>query len=257
MPTTTAAAPAPAAPIISALTSAGVAAFWDSDEGFVVAHPDAFAADEAYWHLHVTVDPVSLEATAWAPDGVPDYDKIATVYNTAPTGPAGIEAARCAQAVAQWLTEPRPTAGGMLLAALARYGITTVDEHPGSSDGVTTYDGCRGTSYGIPFAQDTSPMRIRDGFHLCVRERNDLTAHVPAAHGGWDIFVHDDDGERIGDPLNVTGGAGLVDCAEDSAAAAAAIANYLTAPVSRRCDCYSQERYGRRHDRECNRYRRP
>ncbi|QCX82147.1 hypothetical protein C9F11_42835 (plasmid) [Streptomyces sp. YIM 121038] len=48
-----------------------------------------------------------------------------------------------------------------------------------------------------------------------------------------------------------------MDYAEDSASVAALIADYLTAPVSRHCGCYSQERYGRWHDRECNRYRRP
>ncbi|MDX5570519.1 hypothetical protein PYK79_54595 [Streptomyces sp. ID05-04B] len=39
--------------------------------------------------------------------------------------------------------------------------------------------------------------------------------------------------------------------------AAAVVADYLSAPVSLRYDRYSQERYGRHHDRKCNRHRRP
>lgn len=250
MSTTTApAVPVLAAPIIAALTDAGVGAFWDTDEQFLVAHRAGLTETQALHGEHVTVDwsevdCESLRATAWEPDGLPDYTDIATVYTTPPAGPVSDEAARCARAVAEWFAEPRPTAGGMLLAALAEYGITTYDNH-------------LGMSYGIPVDQDTGLMHIRNGFHLSVGDRDPMVEHVPAAHTGWTVFVHDDEGEPIGDPLYISGDGELVDCAQDSAAAAAVIADFVTAPISRHCDCYSQERYGRRHDRECNRYRRP
>lgn len=249
-------APPIASTIMSALTAAGVGASWETEEGLLIAHPLATPLDDALKSEHVMVAwssgvpnrPVEeralLEATAWVPNGAPDFDQIATVYLTPDSRLIGEEAAQCARAVAEWFAEPRPTAGAMLLAALAEYGITTFD-----------HDG--GTTYAIPVDQDTGPIHIRRNFHLSVGDRESMVGHVPAAHTGWSIFVHNDDGEPIGDPLYIVGDGGLLDCAQDTAAAAAAIADYITAPVSRHCDCYSQERYGRRHDRECNRYRRP
>ncbi|MEU6071895.1 hypothetical protein ABZ864_47630 [Streptomyces sp. NPDC047082] len=44
---------------------------------------------------------------------------------------------------------------------------------------------------------------------------------------------------------------------EDVSGIVEAIAAWLTAPQARNCDCYSHERYGRRHDRDCNRYTLP
>lgn len=242
------AVPTMATAIISALRNAGVGAFWVRNDGFIVAHPAGLTEEAALGREHVVVDwseadGESLEALVWVPDGLSDYAEVATAYAT-PSNRSEDDIARCAQAVAEWFAEPRPTAGKVLLAALAEYGITTYDDH-------------LGMSYGIPVDQGTAPAHIRNGFHLSVSDRNPMVDHVPAAHTGWTVFVHDDEGEPIGDFLYISGDGGLVDCAADSAAAAAAIAEFITAPFSRHCDCYSQERYGRRHDRECNRFRRP
>lgn len=247
-------APPIAATIMSALATAGVGAFWESEEGMLIAHPLTNVQDTALNGEHVMIEwsgvgipaeeRTTLEATVWRPDGTGDFDRTATAYSTPDSRALNVEAEQCARAVAQWFAEPRPTAGGMLLAALAEYGITTYDDH-------------RGETYGIPVYQDTEPMHIRKGFHLSVGDRGSMVSHVPAAHTGWSVFVHNDEGEPIGDPLYISGDGGLTDCEEDSAAAAAAIAEFITAPFFRHCDCYAQERHGRRrHDRECNRYRR-
>ncbi|MCX4682339.1 hypothetical protein OG413_44970 [Streptomyces sp. NBC_01433] len=136
------------------------------------------------------------------------------------------------------------TAGAMLLDALAAYDVRA------HSDAI-------GMTYAVAFEPDTPSWRVRSSFHLSVGDRASSVEHAPAAHTGWTVFVHDDQGEPLGDPLYIAGDGDLVDCAADSAAAAMLMADYLTAPVSRHCDCYSQERYGQRHDRECNRYRKP
>jgi hypothetical protein len=247
--------PPTAAVITSTFVNAGVGAFWEAEEGMLIAHPLTTRQDDALNGEHIMVEwssavpntpteeRATLTATVWVPDGKPDFMQVATAYSTPDSRPLDEEAAQCARAVAEWFAEPRPTAGKVLLAALAEYGITTYDDH-------------LGMSYGIPVDQDTAPVHIRNGFHLSVGDRQPMVDHVPAAHTGWTVFVHDDEGEPIGDPLYISGDGGLVDCAEDSAAAAAAIAEFITAPFSRHCDCYSQERYGRRHDHECNRYRR-
>ncbi|MER6232542.1 hypothetical protein ABT169_25905 [Streptomyces sp. NPDC001616] len=248
-------APPMAATITSALTAAGVGAFWEPEDGMLIAHPLTTNPDNALNSEHILVEwsgavpnasageRATLEATVWAPDGTPDFTQLATAYSTPDGRPLGEEAAQCARAVAEWFAEPRLTAGGMLLAALAEYGITTYDEH-------------LGMSYAVPVDQEAAPGHIHSSFHLSLGDREPMVAHVPSAHTGWTIFVHDDQGEPIGDPLYFAGDGGLVDCAKDSATAAAVIADYITAP-DRHCDCYSQERYGRQHDYECNRYRRP
>ncbi|MFD0501403.1 hypothetical protein [Streptomyces rhizosphaericus] len=138
-----------------------------------------------------------------------------------------------------WMTGH--SAGLMLLAALAEYGIT-----PGErlSIGPDRFD------IPLPFPQ---------GFwgQLSIADRSRSVRHAPDAHTGWRMYLHDERGEPVGDPVFVTGTTGLVDCAEDSAVRAAVVADWLTAPVSRHCDCYGNEHPGRPHDRECNRYRRP
>ncbi|MFJ8752325.1 hypothetical protein ACIREO_23760 [Streptomyces sp. NPDC102441] len=141
-------------------------------------------------------------------------------------------------------TSAAATAGAMLLDALTAYGVRV------DSDAV-------GMSYAVAFEPDTPSWSVRSSFHLSVADRAPSVEHAPVSHTGWTVFAHDDQGEPLGDPLYIAGSGGLVDCAADSAAAAMFIADYLTAPVSRHCDCYSQERYGRRHDRACNRYRKP
>jgi hypothetical protein len=253
----TAPAPFEAVAIIPRLIDAGVGAFWDYEEGMLVAHPATVNEDDALMrgqHIVVgwsaaegatTLDGAWLKATVWEPDGLPDYAKIATVYSTPVARPIGEEAAQCARAVAGWFAGPRLTAGELLSAALAEYGIT---EGNGMSLDYGNHSDILSVALPLP----------RDGYaQLIIADRGGSLRHVPAAHTGWSVFLHNEEREPLGDPVYIAGDGGLVDCAEDSAAAAEFIADFLTSPVSRSCDCYSQERYGRRHDPECNRYRRP
>ncbi|MFD7764111.1 hypothetical protein [Streptomyces microflavus] len=246
--------PPEATTIMSALTAAGVGALWETEEGLLLAHPLTASPDDALngEHVHIewaravpnmpTEKWATLDATAYRPDGGPDFAPIGVAYSTPAGRPLDQEAAQCARAVAQWFAEPRPTAGGMLLAALAEYGITTYVDYPGMG-------------YGVAVDQEAAPGRIYSRFRLSVGHRDGSVTHVPAAHAGWTIVIHTDEGEPLGDLLYVGGDGGLMDCAEDSAAAAAVIADFVTLP-DRHCDCYAQERYGRWHDFECNRYRR-
>lgn len=240
---------------LSALTAAGVGAHFAPEERVILAYPAAITQDAALQGEHIRIrwscdpdhphqDRVRFEATAWIPGGRPNFHPLGTAYTTPMPRDLASEAGQCARAVAEWLSSPRPTAGAVLVAALAEYGIRA------DSDDV-------GMSYAVAFDPETPPRNVRAGFHLSVGDRDPSVDHVPASHTGWTVCVHDDQGEPIGDPLHVAGNGGLVDCVGDSAAAAAVIADYLSAPVSRHCDCYSQERYRRYHDRECNRYRRP
>jgi hypothetical protein len=113
--------------------------------------------------------------------------------------------AECVEAIAEWVTNPLPTAGSVLLAALARHGVTAY------------------TDIGLSYAFSRA--------HLSVADRNPSIEHDPATHTGWTVFVHDENGEPIGDPLYIAGnGDDPVDCTAESAAAAAFIADWLTAP---------------------------
>ncbi|MEV0487318.1 hypothetical protein AB0I69_42800 [Streptomyces sp. NPDC050508] len=243
--------------VIAQLIDAGVGAFWDYDESMLIAHPATISEDDALMSgQHIMVnwsgadrvtapDGASFEATAWEPDGLPDYDKIATVYATPVARPFDEEAARCARAVAEWFAGPRLTAGDLLIAALAEYGITA---ETGMSVDYGTHSDI--VSVALPLPYDAYA-------HLIIADRDGSLRHVPAAHIGWSVFLHNEEREALGDPVYIAGDGGFVDCAEDSAAAAEFIADFLTSPVSRHCDCYAQEGHGRRHDDECNRYRRP
>ncbi|MFJ8676767.1 hypothetical protein [Streptomyces sp. NPDC093589] len=140
---------------------------------------------------------------------------------------------------------PEPTAGTMLRDALAQYGIT---EDTGLVVNISPFH----SSYDVPV-----PLPRDQVAHLVTADRDYSAEHPASAHTGWSIFLHDEHGDPLGDPLYITGGVGLVDCARDCAAAAAFLADFLTTPVSRHCDCYTNERPGRRHDPQCNRYANP
>jgi hypothetical protein len=160
-----------------------------------------------------------LDATVWEPDGLPDYTDIANLHTTPDDCPAFSEAAECARAVADWFAGPRQTAGDVLLAALAEYGITA--------------DTGLSATYLHSGDRVSIPLSLPDGEEgrLCIADRDGSLRNVPAAHTGWSIFRHDVWGEPTGDPLFITGGGELVDCAADSAAAAAFVADLLTAPA--------------------------
>ncbi|MEU7228977.1 hypothetical protein [Streptomyces chrestomyceticus] len=136
-------------------------------------------------------------------------------------------------------------AGHDMLTALAEYGIV-------SGAGLSTVYGPHSDIYEIPVSFDRGAYG-----HLSIADRNGSILHPRDQHTGWSMFLHDERGEPIDDPVYIAGDGGLVDCAEDSAACAAVAADWVTSPVSRHCDCYAQERHNQQHDRECNRYRRP
>ncbi|MFI9052482.1 hypothetical protein [Streptomyces sp. NPDC053427] len=251
MPNTTLIAPDDA--VLSALADAGVAAYLDPEDRVIYAHPTSVPQSKALDGMHVMIaieeawfpssDAPPMRASAWVPDGSPDFHELGTVYASIEARPLAEEAARCAQAVADWLAGR--LAGFVLLAALAEYGIT-----PG--DGLAITYSSHSDSYEVLL-----PLPGDQYARLVVADRDGSVRHVPAAHTGWSVFLHDEHGEPLGDPVYIAGDGAFVDCAEDSAAAAAVIADYLTTPVSRHCDCYGNERPGRPHDVECNRYRRP
>ncbi|MFF0754449.1 hypothetical protein [Streptomyces sp. NPDC004267] len=220
-------APAGASTIIAGLAAVGVSAFWDTEEGLLIAHPVDISKEEVFRSQHVTVSwdadedtsaVLSLEPVVWEPDGLPDYFERAYLPSTPADCPAGSEVAHCAGVVADWFAGTRQTAGDVLLAALAEYGITKAfgrtESYLGSGDRVA-----------IPL-----PLPSGGAGELSIADRNGSLRQVPSAHTGWSIVRHDVWGEPIGDPLFITGGGELVDCAADSAAAAAFVADLLTAP---------------------------
>ncbi|MEU6071894.1 hypothetical protein ABZ864_47625 [Streptomyces sp. NPDC047082] len=123
----------------------------------------------------------------------------------------------CVQAIADWVTNPLPTAGSVLLAALAEHGITA------HTDAV-------GLSYAIPLYPNIPALDIYNRAHLSVADRTPSIEHDPAAHTGWTVIQHDDNGHPLGDPLYIAGSGEPVDCTADSQAAATFITDWLTAP---------------------------
>ncbi|MFB6505576.1 hypothetical protein ACFC07_22205 [Streptomyces sp. NPDC056099] len=251
MPSTTLIAPDDA--VLSALTDVGVAAYLDPDDRVIYAHPTSVPQAKALDGMHVMIaieeawfpssDAPPMRASAWVPDGSPDFHELGTVYASDGGHPVTEEAARCARATAEWFAGR--LAGRVLLEALAEYGIT-----PG--DGLSVTYSSHSDTYDVLL-----PLTRGEFARLVVADRDGSVRHVPAAHTGWSVMLHDERGDLVGDPVFISGDGTPLDCAEDSAAAAAFIADFVTAPVSRHCDCYAQEGHGRRHDRECNRYRRP
>ncbi|WP_445517336.1 hypothetical protein [Streptomyces sp. NEAU-174] len=209
--------------LLDALATHGISAFYDVDEGLLIAHPATIPQEKVMAGEHIvlttpgTASP-GCHATAWAPEGAPDYQQIATVYEPQSGSALADDVNLCARAVAEWFTTPRLTAGAVLLAALAEWGITT------HSDDI-------GMSYAIPLDPATCTADVRDRAHLSVADRDSSVEHVPAAHTGWSVFVHDGNGYPVGDPMFIGGDGGPVDCGADSAAAAEAIADYLTHPT--------------------------
>ncbi|WP_330335674.1 hypothetical protein OHS33_39235 (plasmid) [Streptomyces sp. NBC_00536] len=245
------------AAVISTLKAVGLGAFYDADDRAVIAHPIQIPQEHALNGTHVMVQwgpynsgliygrPASFRATEWVGDG-PDLREMGTIYATPIRRPFTREAQRCANAIREWMLRPGYTAGAVLLAALAEYGLT-----PGN--GISVAYNVHSDSYDIP----VTFSRGEQG-RLSVADRDGSIRHLPGRHTGWSILLHDERGDAVGDPVHISGdGRTSVDCAADSESAAAVIADWVTAPLSRHCDCYAQEGHYPRHDRECNRYAAP
>ncbi|MFE3139705.1 hypothetical protein [Streptomyces scopuliridis] len=203
--------------VLEALAAAKIPAYVDEVMPYVVAHPVDVPQDEAESGEHVIVTTLDgatpiYRAEAWVPDRAPYFAPVGTVYEA-----PGDDPAQCARAVAEWFTTPRPSAGAVLLAALAEWGITTHSDI--------------GMSYAVPLDPTTPAADICNRPHLSVGDRNPSVEHVPAAHTGWTLFLHAENGEPVGDPLFISGDGGPVDCDADSAAVAEAIADFLTCPT--------------------------
>ena len=212
--------------LLEGLTTVGLHGFFDVRLGVVVAYPAGVTPAAAFLGEHVTIAArettvgTFLLATAWVPDGGTEFLETAEVYTTPLGRTLAEEVVQCTTAIAQYLAEERQTAGHVLRAALAEYGITP------DPDGF-------GMSFAIPLDPSTPVQEIRNRDHLVVGDYNPSIEHVPAAHTGWSVFRHDANGETVGDPLYISEGGELVDCAADSRAVAATIANYLTKQTRR------------------------
>ncbi|MGW1275568.1 hypothetical protein ACWD4V_01235 [Streptomyces tsukubensis] len=203
--------------ILEALATAGVAAYVD-DDGLLIAHPADVPRDKALcgeFIILATLDGSQdwYRAEAWVLYGGDFFEPIATVFDMLIPAPV-----QCARAVAEWVTTPRPSAGAVLLAALAEWGITLPGEDAGSS-------------YAVPLDPATPAKDVHNRPHLSVGDRDDSVEHVPAAHTGWSVFLHDEDGSPVGDPLFISGDGGPVDCHADSTAVAEFIADFLSRPT--------------------------
>ncbi|MGW6202126.1 hypothetical protein ACWF9B_00500 [Streptomyces sp. NPDC055089] len=243
--------------LLAALEAAGVPAFFSPEERLIYAHPTTVTAAEMFAHLHVTVDweefdpeqPYAdrsfVRATAEEPDGGVDFHVIGTVYETPVQRTRAEEAAACARAVAEFLHDPGNVAGSLLLDELAEYGVV-------SGNGLSVTYGPHTDTYDIPV-----DLGYGEYGRLEITGRGGSVRYLAAVHTGWTMFLFTERGEAIGEPVLLSGDGGLVDCAEDSSVFAAAVAEWLTSPVSRHCDCYANDGHGRRHDHACNRYRRP
>ncbi|MFF0170257.1 hypothetical protein [Streptomyces prasinus] len=172
-------------------------------EPYVVLYLHNNADDE------ITVTRLPIDGDHWH---VIAGDNI-SAERTLMTRPAD-QLAECVEAIAEWVTNPLPTAGSVLLAALAEYGVTA---YP---DGL-------GMSYTIPLDPNTPELEICNRPHLTVADRSPLTDHDPADHTGWMVWLHDENGEPVGDALYAAGDGDRVDCTAESAEAAGFIADWL------------------------------
>ncbi|MFD4933462.1 hypothetical protein [Streptomyces virginiae] len=245
------------AAVISTLKAVGLGAFYDTEDRAVIAHPIQIPEEHALNGPHVMVQwgpynngqtstaKASFRATEWVSDGS-GFREMGTIYATPSRQPFTTEAQRCASAVREWTLKPGHTAGEVLLTALAQYGLA-----PGN--GVSVSYNANSDSYDIPI-----PFTRGEHGRLSIADRDGSFRHYSGRHTGWSILLHDERGKAVGDPVHISGdGRTSVDCAVDSEFAAAVVADWVTAPFSRHCDCYAQEGHYRWHDRECNRYAAP
>ncbi|MFI1312903.1 hypothetical protein ACH4TS_22575 [Streptomyces albidoflavus] len=214
--------PGSAQRLLDALRRAGVAGFYDAEEGVVIAHPSHVPQERALTKPHVLLQvftasdgwPDGFSAVAWTPDDAVGLREVATVFEThGVPGPQAVD--RGAQSVAEWFAEPRPTAGAELMRALAEHGITPA---------------VRDTAFAVPLTPELPTARGRSIGHLVIADRAGSTGHVPAAHRGWIVSRHDSAGEPVGHPIfGAPAARGWPDCSTDSAHVAAFVAGFIAA----------------------------
>lgn len=111
-----------------------------------------------------------------------------------------------------------PTAGDLMLAALAGYGIRAIQDE---------------VSIAVPLDQGIDLDWTLHHDRIVIADRNPWYGHAPAEHTGWVVDIYNPDNEPVSDapPIHIAGDDrdSLVDCVADCAAAAAAIADFLTA----------------------------
>ena len=216
--------------ILTALTGTNVTGHYDQEMDTVFAYPAGTPQDQALHGGHVMIDcetsdtttgggeqQVQFDVTAWT-HGRTGSPLPTDVYQTPTPRTLTAEAQQCVKAVVEHFTVPRPTAGTLLSAALAKHGIIPVCDDPGMI-------------YVVPLDPDTATADAYTSPRLSIGDRNASTGHLPAAHTGWTVFPHDGNGglAGFGEPLYIAGdGELVVDCTEDAATAAAVIAGYLT-----------------------------
>ncbi|MER5482606.1 hypothetical protein ABT024_05230 [Streptomyces sp. NPDC002812] len=235
--------------VLAFATSDDLHAFYSEGDRFVVVLPAGVHQDHFEYVEHVTVAirdgaqcPVEegltwCEALAWESVGWPDCNRIDTVYQ-APSGEKGhVPLVECVRAITAWFAG-RPTADAVLASALGEYGIAS--DFSSNDGALTVY---------VP-----GPVSYERASIATLRVTNGASGRIPASGAsGWAVHAHDNRGQWAG-VLRGAPGPRFVDCAADSAAAAEAIAEFISAPVSRHCDCYASDGHGRKHDHECNLY---
>jgi hypothetical protein len=112
----------------------------------------------------------------------------------------------------RFVTSSAPTAGDVLVAALAKHGIRPQRDT---------------LAYAIS-AAPADPVKGGDDWYLYVADRRPGVDHAPDEHTGWDVWLCDGLGEPVEQLYAGDRRDSLADCASDSAAAAATIATYLT-----------------------------
>ncbi|MEU5181206.1 hypothetical protein AB0G49_14250 [Streptomyces longwoodensis] len=130
------------------------------------------------------------------------------------------DTAAAVDAVLDVLTEAAaPTAGDLMLAALAEYGIRAIEDE---------------VSLAVPLDQGMDLDWTLHHDRIVIADRNPWYGHAPQEHTGWVVDVYTPDNEPLdndGPAIYIAGDDrdSPVDCAADCAAAAAAIAEFLTA----------------------------
>ncbi|MFE9250907.1 hypothetical protein [Streptomyces sp. NPDC007088] len=231
--------------LLAAFAAASVPAF--HDEEVIIVHDASVPQDKAHDHPHLMIDwdarnpfaePRSISLWAEEPIGDPDFAVLGSLY-AAERLPLTAMADGAARAAANWLAGR--SSARTALTALAEWDIYT-DERAFDPDHL---------QIPLPFTHSAW------GF-LSIADRAGRFTHTTDEHTGWTLSLHDEHGTPIGNPVwSSSNDSDLVDCAEDSTMLAAVVAQWLTSPVSRHCDCYAQETHNQRHDEQCNRYRLP